>query len=79
MQCDMSWCVHFIPLLGGTATYQHLDIEQAETLYIDACLTGVGGVWKDQLYAGEIPLYMRNADQLNITHFEMINILVSLP
>ena len=32
-----------MPIVYGTTTYKHVDIEKVEKLHIDACLTGVGG------------------------------------
>ena len=49
-----------------------------ETLHIDACLTGVGGVWKTNVYTGTIPQYMVAVNGYTITHLELVIILVAL-
>ena len=46
MRRDLTWLQTFLPIFNGTTTYNHCRIEQNETLHIDACLEGVGGVWK---------------------------------
>ena len=78
MKRDLAWLQTFLPVFNGTTKYIHSPIESNETLHIDACLQGVGGVWKRKVYYAKIPQELRDADYLNITHFEMINIIVAL-
>ena len=75
---DLAWFIEFLPLFNGVTNYDHATIEFNETLAIDACLNRVGGVWKNNVYTGAIPNYLKDNEQLSITHFEMINIIVAL-
>ena len=49
-------------------------MEYNETLCIDASLTGIGGVWKNRVYASPI----LDIPDLKIVHLEMINILIAI-
>ena len=78
MKRDLAWFIEFQPLFNGVTTYDHATIEFNETLAVDACLNRVGGVWKMHVYTCAIPKYLKNNEQLSITHFEMINIVIVL-
>ena len=52
------------------------DISHVNSLHIDACLTGVGGVWNNRVYSPPIPAFV--GLDLNITHLEMINVLIAI-
>ena len=41
------------------------------SLHVDACMTGVGGIWNNRVYAAPVMTYVDF--QLNITHLEMLN------
>ena len=77
MHRDLTWLMTFLPVFNGTTTYNHCSIEQNETLHIDACLEGVGGVWKRNICLTKIPNHLKNDCRLNTTH-EMKNIVVAL-
>ena len=48
----------------------------SHTLHVDASLTGLGGVWNNQVYANLIfDIY---GMELKIVHFEMLNLLIGL-
>ena len=38
---DLNWFNTFLPKFNGTAKYVHTDLDEAETLAMDACLQGV--------------------------------------
>ena len=78
MKRDLKWFMTFLPRFNGTATYKHPIIEQSHTLAIDACLTGVGGVWKNKVYTAPIPDWLQQHGKMHITHFEMINIIIAI-
>ena len=78
MKRDLAWFIEFQPLFNGVTTYDHATIEFNQTLAIDTCLNRVGGVWKMHVYTYAIPKYLKNNEQLSITHFEMINIVIVL-
>ena len=52
------------------------EASHINSLHIDACLTGVGGIWNNRVYAAPIPTFV--GLNLNITHLEMINVLIAL-
>ena len=56
----MAWLLHLMPIVYGTTTYKHVDIEKVEKLHIDACLTGVGGGGVEELcFRSLISIYKR--------------------
>ena len=75
---DIAWFIKFLPVFNNSTTYDHKDIAWAQSLAIDACLQGVGGVWDENVYTCVLPEVMRQDDTLNITHFEMVNIIIAL-
>ena len=54
MKRDLAWLQKFLPVFNGTINYIYSPIESNETLHIDACLQGVGGVWKRKVYYAKI-------------------------
>ena len=52
------------------------DLEDNETLCIDAFLTDIGGVWGNRVYA--IPILDIPDFAFKIVHLEMINILITI-
>ena len=52
------------------------EIPESKTVYIDACLIGLGGVWGLQVYA--TPVSSIIGKQLKILHREMFNVVVAL-
>ena len=67
---DIDWFLTFIPKFSGSAKIFKPNIEEATSLHIDACLTGVGGIWNNRLYAAPVPTFI-NFDP-TITHLEMV-------
>ena len=52
------------------------DKPDISSLYIGTYLTGVGAIWNNRVYAAPIPRF--TAFDPNITHLEMLNVLVTL-
>ena len=73
---DIKWFLEFMPRFNGTATYVHHSPSLAETIAIDASLKKLGGVWGREVYSIDIPNDIKL--QGNITHFEMMNIVIAL-
>lgn len=48
---------------------------RTQTLFVDACLLGLGGICLDQVYTAQVPSYFRN---LGIVQLEMVNVFVAL-
>ena len=58
---------------NGITFYDNQRID--EVIYLDACLTGLGGTFNNMVYTLPIPL---NHGGFNINHLEMINIMVAI-
>ena len=66
---DLNWFCTFLKQFNGVVYYDPRPI-QAE-LHLDACLTGMGGIFENQCYALPIP---KDFHQYSIVHLEMLNI-----
>ena len=73
---DVEWFIKFLPIFSGSTKIFKNDILRVNSLHIDACLTGVGGVWNNRVYAAPIPAFV--GLNLNITQLEMINVLIAV-
>ena len=69
---DIAWFSKFMVNFNGTTFFDKPDI-QFET-FLDASLTGIGGVCGRDIYHHTIPLFLRNSP---IVVLEMFNILVA--
>ena len=73
---DLSWFLVFLPRFNGVTYIKKLEIPHIRTLHVDASLTGLGGVSKNDVYATPIfNIYQRD---LKIVHFEMLNLVIAL-
>ena len=70
---DLSWFKKFLDQYNGTSLFDHRPVECV--IELDACLTSLGGCWKNFVYHLAIPL---GYNSMGIVHLEMINILVAL-
>ena len=70
---DLRWFAKFVDKYNGVSMYNHRRVDHV--IELDACLDGLGGVWKNYVYHIPIP---RHYLGLTIVHLEMINILVAL-
>ena len=70
---DLQWFFIFLPKFNGVTYIDKPEIPENRTLYIDACLTGLGGVWGQQVYVSPII-----GKTLKIVHLEMLNVVVAL-
>ena len=73
---DVEWFTNFLPFFSGSTKIFREEASYINSLNIDACLTGVGGIWNDRVYAAPIPAFV--GFNLNITHLEMLNVLIAL-
>ena len=73
---DIDWFLTFLPSFNGISFIKKNVVDPNQTLYLDACLTGMGAVWRDRVYATSI----QNLGGLNlqIVHLEMLNIVLAL-
>ena len=70
---DLAWFNCFLPHYNGV-TYYDQPYCHSE-VYLDACLTGLGGAYNSMVYALPIP---KDYLDYNIAHLEILNIVVAL-
>ena len=70
---DLQWFKNFLEVFNGKSFYIKNSVD-AE-IHLDACLTGVGAVFKQEIYHAKIPKVFQH---LHITVLKMLNILVAL-
>ena len=73
---DLNWFIKFLPNFNGTTIYKKPQIPESEALHLDACLTGISGIWHDKVYSAPVPVVP--GFTLTIVHLEMLNIFVAL-
>ena len=70
---DLNWFNTLLVQFNGTTFFDHKKPDH--TIYLDACLTGCGAAFANQIYALHIPLGYKN---YTIVHLEILNIVVAL-
>ena len=73
---DIDWYIQFLPPFNGITFIGKNVVDDMQSLFLDASLTGMGAVWRDHVYATpirEIPGFV-----LTIVHLEMFNVLLAL-
>ena len=70
---DLHWFCTFLKQFNGVVYYDPRPIQAK--LYLDACLTGMGGIFENQCYA--LPI-SKDFHKYSIMHLEMLNIVVAL-
>ena len=73
---DINWFIRFLPSFNGVAYIQRDIMIHADSLYLDACLTGIGGVWASRVYTS--PLHLLPMQGLTIVCYEMVNFIIAL-
>ena len=73
---DLDWFISFLPKFSGSSKNFKSDIREMNSLHVDACMTGIGGIWNGRVYAAPVPTYVDF--QPNTTHLEMLNVLIAL-
>ena len=73
---DIAWFQAFLLHFNGTTKFVKPKVEGSNSLWLDACLTGIGAVWKNRVYAAPVPSIPGFA--LKIVHWEMLNIVIAL-
>ena len=66
----------FLPTYNGVSYIKKTEVEDSESLFLDACLTGMGAVWQNKVYA--TPIHNLGDLKLSIVHLEMLNIVIAL-
>ena len=73
---DLAWSLAFLPQFNGITCIKKPDLPYNHTLHIDASLTGLGGVWNNEVYAS--PIFNIYGLDLKIVHLEMLNLVIAL-
>ena len=69
----MNWFITLFTQYNGITFYNNQEIP--ETIFLDACLQGLGGAYNNEVYVLSIPVGFYNYD---IVHLEILNIVVAL-
>ena len=72
---DIDWFLCFLSTFRGSTKIFKPEITNSQSLHIDACLTGVGGIWDERVYAAPISSF--EDFSLTITHLELLNLVVA--
>ena len=73
---DIQWFLAFLPSYNGVTYIKKTNLDPEQTLHLDACLTGMGAIWRHRVYA--TPIHNCGDLKLTIVHLEMLNIIVAL-
>ena len=73
---DIQWFLEFLPSFNGISYIHKARVDDSQSLFLDACLTGMGAVWWDRVYA--TPIHSCPDLNLTIVHLEMLNIVIAL-
>ena len=77
-QRDLQWFANFLPTYNGRNMMQYVGLSTMDLiLEVDACLTGIGGIFHNEFYFTPIPTDIPLC-QYHITHLEFLNILIAL-
>ena len=71
-QKDLNWFSLFLTSYNGVTMYDSRPI--SKYIYLDASLTGLGGIFGNQVYTLPLPVQYR---AFNIAHLEMLNVVVA--
>ena len=69
---DLQWFNRFLPVYNDVSFFKYIP---SKVVYLDACPTGLGAIYNDQVYALPLPVSWQSQ---NIAYLEMVNILVAL-
>ena len=69
---DLNWFSVFLTSYNGVSMYDFRPISQK--IYLDACLTGLGGTFGNNVYALSLPTEYHT---FNIAHLEMLNVILA--
>ena len=73
---DIAWFLKFLPVFNGITYFKKVEVDKDQNLFLDASLTGLGGVWKNRVYA--TPVINIPNFHLTIVHLEMLNVIIAL-
>ena len=68
----------FLPDFNGKVYFNKLSKPPITNLYVDACLTGMGGSWGRLVYALPLQVVPNLPSNCNVEHLEIINVYIAL-
>ena len=71
---DLLWFVNFMKQFNGVVAFKRVPI--AHKIFVDATLTGIGGVWDSHVYSALVPPSL--VHRISISQVEMYNLLVAV-
>ena len=69
---DLKWFNSFLPVFNGVSFFNYTP---SKLIHLDACPSGLGAIFDNQVYALPLPASWRNQ---NIAYTELINVMVAL-
>ena len=75
---DIAWFNRFLPLFNGKVYFKKHLHTPITNVFVDASLTGVGGVWDEMVYAVPLARLQNLPPRCSIVHLEMVNVFVAL-
>ncbi len=75
---DIAWFVKFLQAFNGRVFFHKDLVPPITDIYLDASLTGIGGVYNNRVYTCTIEKLQALAPFSIIVHYEMVNILIAL-
>ena len=73
---DLNWFLNFLPSFNGVTYLRKSQIVNNHSLHIDASLTGLGGIWNNEV--SSTPVFDLFPGDLKIVHLEMLNLVIAL-
>ena len=75
---DVSWFNAFLPDFNGRVYFDKHSKPPINNLFVDASLSGVGGIWEGAVYAVPLGFIQGLPLHCTIVHLEMINVFIAL-
>ena len=75
---DVSWFNAFLPDFNGRVCFDNHSKPLVNDLFVDASLSGVGGIWEGSVYAIPLDFIQGLPLHCTIVHLEMINVFIAL-
>ena len=75
---DVSWFKAFLPDFNGRVYFDKHSKPPINNLFVDANLSGVGGIWEGSVYAVPLEIIQGLPLHCTIVHLEMINVFIAL-
>lgn len=73
---DVNWFLNFLPSYNGITLMEHPPLPTDVHVDLDACMSGVGGCYGNEVYHCELPPFIVEEGH-HITHLEMLNLVIA--